>query len=159
MRSKLTGVCVWLLAVGASGAAAAEKAPGTPTFTKDVAPILYENCVACHRPNHLAPMPLITYQDARPWARAVKSKVVAREMPPWGADSSVRAYKNDTSLSQDEIATIAAWVDGGAPEATPPTCRLCPSLPKAGQSVSPISSSPWPSHFWCRPMARSRIRM
>ena len=87
-----------------------------PTFTKDVAPILYKNCVACHRPNHLAPMSLITYDDTRPWARAVKAKVVAREMPPWGADSSVRTYKNDPSLSQAEIEVIVAWVDGGAPK-------------------------------------------
>ena len=72
--------------------------------------------MVCHRPNHLAPMSLITYADARPWARAVKTKVLAREMPPWGADSSVRAYKNDASLTQTEIDTIAAWVDGGAPE-------------------------------------------
>jgi len=104
-----------LLVLGVGGLASAEAA-GTPTFAKDIAPILYENCVACHRPNHLAPMSLITYADARPWARAVKTKVLAREMPPWGADSSVRAYKNDASLTQTEIDTIAAWVDGGAPE-------------------------------------------
>ena len=94
----------------------AEGAEGVPTFAKDVAPILYENCVSCHRPNHLAPMSLLTYNDTRPWARAVKSKVLAREMPPWGADSSIRAYKNDASLTQTEIDTIAAWVDGGAVE-------------------------------------------
>ena len=104
-----------MLVWGVGGLASAEAA-GTPTFAKDIAPILYENCVACHRPNHLAPMSLITYADARPWARAVKTKVLAREMPPWGADSSVRAYKNDASLTQTEIDTIAAWVDGGAPE-------------------------------------------
>ena len=104
-----------MLVLGVGGLASAEAA-GTPTFAKDIAPILYENCVACHRPNHLAPMSLITYADARPWARAVKTKVLAREMPPWGADSSVRAYKNDASLTQTEIDTIAAWVDGGAPE-------------------------------------------
>jgi hypothetical protein len=96
-------------------AVGAEAAEGVPTFSADVAPILYESCVACHRPNHLAPMSLITYDDVRPWARAVKSKVVSREMPPWGADSSVRAYKNDVSLSEDEIDLIATWVDGGAP--------------------------------------------
>ena len=101
-----------LLLVGASGASATEE---TPTFAKDVAPILYENCVSCHRPNHLAPMSLISYDDTRPWARAVKSKVEAREMPPWGADTSVRAYKNDSSLTDEEIATIVAWADGGAP--------------------------------------------
>ncbi len=108
------GVCVAALLLG-TVAAGAEAAEGVPTFTADVAPILYENCVACHRPNHLAPMSLISYDDVRPWARAVKSKVVSREMPPWGADSSVRAYRNDASLSQDEVDLIAAWVDGGAP--------------------------------------------
>ena len=108
------GLCAAALLLG-TVATGAEAAEGVPTFSGDVAPILYESCVACHRPNHLAPMSLITYDDVRPWARAVKSKVVSREMPPWGADSSVRAYKNDVSLSQDEIDLIAAWVDGGAP--------------------------------------------
>ena len=108
------GVCTAALLLG-TVATGAEAAEGVPTFSADVAPILYESCVACHRPNHLAPMSLITYDDVRPWARAVKSKVVSREMPPWGADSSVRAYRNDASLSQDEIDLIAAWVDGGAP--------------------------------------------
>jgi len=116
VSTTLIGAGAALLVVGVGGIASAEAAEGTPTFAKDVAPILYENCVACHRPNHLAPMSLITYADARPWARAVKTKVVAREMPPWGADSSVRAYTNDVSLTQVEIDTIAAWVDGGAPE-------------------------------------------
>ena len=108
------GLCTAALLLG-TVATGAEAAEGAPTFAADVAPILYESCVACHRPNHLAPMSLITYDDVRPWARAVKSKVVSREMPPWGADSSVRAYKNDVSLSEDEIDVIAAWVDGGAP--------------------------------------------
>ncbi len=108
------GVCTAALLLG-TVAAGAEAAEGAPTFSADVAPILYESCVACHRPNHLAPMSLITYDDVRPWARAVKAKVVSREMPPWGADSSIRAYKNDASLSEDEIGVIAAWVDGGAP--------------------------------------------
>ncbi len=111
----LAGLGVIALVLGHAGAAGAAAEEVTPTFAKDVAPILYDNCVACHRPNHLAPMSLITYDDARPWARAVKSKVLAREMPPWGADSSIRAYKNDASLTQSEIDTIAAWVDGGAP--------------------------------------------
>ena len=116
VSTTLSGACAALLVVSVAGVASAGAAEGTPTFAKDIAPILYENCVACHRPNHLAPMSLITYADARPWARAVKTKVLTREMPPWGADSSVRAYKNDASLTQTELDTIAAWVDGGAPE-------------------------------------------
>jgi mono/diheme cytochrome c family protein len=116
VSTTLMGACAALLVLGTAGIANAEAAEGGPTFAKDVAPIFYDNCVACHRPNHLAPMSLMTYDDARPWARAVKSKVLAKEMPPWGADSSVRAYTNDSSLTQAEIDTIAAWVDGGSPK-------------------------------------------
>ncbi len=68
---------------------AAPRRCGPPTFTKDVAPILFKNCVECHRPTAMAPMSLMTYEDARPWARAIKQKVVARQMPPWGADPTV----------------------------------------------------------------------
>jgi hypothetical protein len=91
-------------------------AAGAPTFSKDVAPILYKNCVECHRPMAMAPMSLLAYDDARPWARAIKLKVQSRQMPPWGADPTVGKYSNDVSLKQAEIDTIAAWVDGGAPE-------------------------------------------
>ena len=104
-----------MLAPGAAERAVAGAVEATPTFTRDVAPILFDNCVSCHRPNHLAPMSLMTYDDVRPWARAVKSKVATREMPPWGAAPGLRTYKNDPSLSEADIATIAAWVDGGAP--------------------------------------------
>jgi hypothetical protein len=102
------------LALGVVAPSLAAAAP--PTFSKDVAPILYKSCVECHRPSAIAPMSLITYDDARPWARAVKQKVVAREMPPWGADPHVGTFANDPSLTDEQIATIAAWVDGGAPE-------------------------------------------
>jgi len=96
--------------------AAPALAGGTPTFSKDVAPILYKNCVECHRPAAMAPMSLVTYEDARPWARAIRQKVVTRQMPPWGADPAIGTFSNDVSLRQAEIDTIAAWVDGGAPE-------------------------------------------
>jgi hypothetical protein len=102
------------LALGVVAPSLAAAAP--PTFSKDVAPILYKSCVECHRPSAIAPMSLITYDDARPWARAVKQKVVAREMPPWGADPHIGKFANDPSLTDEQIATIAAWVDGGAPE-------------------------------------------
>src|SRR5262245_17875170 len=102
-----------ILIVSAAPAAAA-----TPTFAKDVAPILYRRCVECHRANAMAPMSLMTYEDARPWARAIKQKVVAREMPPWGADPAIGVFSNDMSLKAGEIDTIAAWVDGGAPLGT-----------------------------------------
>ena len=91
------------------------------TFTKDVAPILQQHCQVCHRPDTFAPMSLLTYEDARPWAKSIRQKVVAREMPPWYIDKNVgvRHFKNDVSLSNSEIATIAKWVDSGAPKGNP----------------------------------------
>jgi hypothetical protein len=106
-----------LLAVlGTFAAAAVAHAADAPTFAKDVAPILYEKCATCHRTGEVAPMPLLTFDDVRPWARAIKAKVVAREMPPWGANpENSLPMRNDRSLSRKEIDTIAAWVDAGAP--------------------------------------------
>jgi hypothetical protein len=91
-------------------------AQGQVTFTKDVAPILQEKCQSCHRPDTFAPMSLLTYEEARPWAKSIKQKVVAREMPPWYIDKTVgvRHFKNDVSLTDQEIATIVKWADGGA---------------------------------------------
>jgi hypothetical protein len=93
-------------------------AAAPPTFSKDVAPIVFAKCAECHRPTGMAPMSLLTYEDARPWARAVKQKVTSREMPPWGADPAVGKFQNDPSLSAKELETITAWVDAGAPEGT-----------------------------------------
>jgi hypothetical protein len=92
-----------------------------PTFAQDVAPILQEKCQQCHQPNSIAPMSLITYQDVRPWARAIKERVATRQMPPWHIDPSVgvQEFKNDMSLSQSQIDTIVAWVDAGAPLGNP----------------------------------------
>ncbi len=85
------------------------------TYTKDVAPILYKACVECHRPSMFAPMSLLTYEETRPWARAIRSRVIKREMPPWTAEGPHGVFKNDPRLTDEEIATIARWVDAGAP--------------------------------------------
>src|SRR5436190_18781653 len=106
----------FLIAVTMSAVAAPAFAAGAPTFSKDVAPILFKSCVECHRPTAMAPMSLLSYEDARPWARASKQKVAARQMPPRGADPAAARYSNDVSLKQAEIDTIAAWVDGGSLE-------------------------------------------
>jgi hypothetical protein len=92
-----------------------------PTYSKDVAPIFQKSCQSCHHAGTAAPMSLITYQDVRPWAKSIKARVQAREMPPWHLDKSVgiREYKNDISLSDDAIDTIARWVDGGALQGDP----------------------------------------
>ena len=88
-----------------------------PTFAKDVAPIVFEKCVTCHRPGEVAPMTLLSYEDVRPWAKVIKTKVMGREMPPWGADPEHSLkMRNDRSLSKQQIDTIVAWVDGGAPK-------------------------------------------
>src|SRR5881394_4633322 len=105
-------VAVSVLCAGLSGVARAADTP--VTFTKDVAPILYKSCVECHRPTMFAPMSLLTFDDARPYARSIKQRVVSRVMPPWGADSPHGLFKNDPRLSEKEIETIVAWVDGGA---------------------------------------------
>ncbi len=88
----------------------------TPTFAKDVAPIFYAKCVECHRPTMFAPMSLVKFDDARPWAKSIRNRVAARTMPPWGADPDHGVFKNDPRLSDKEISTILAWVDGGAPK-------------------------------------------
>jgi hypothetical protein len=98
---------------------AANQAP--VTFTKDVAPIVQRSCQTCHRPGAVAPMSLLTYEDVRPWARSIKTKVTNREMPPWHIDRNIgiTKFKNDPSLTEQEIATIAKWVDAGAPRGNP----------------------------------------
>jgi hypothetical protein len=83
-----------------------------PTFSENVAPILYRHCAKCHRPGDIAPMPLLTYKDVRPWAAAIREAVVSRKMPPWLADPSVGVWSNDPRLSDSEIQTIKAWVEG-----------------------------------------------
>src|SRR6476661_2204421 len=104
-------------AIASLQAAAPAPAAGVPTFTKDVAPIVFNNCASCHRAGEVAPMTLTSYEDVRPWAKVIKSKVVSREMPPWGADPAHSLkMRNDRSLSQAQIDTIVAWVDGGAPK-------------------------------------------
>ena len=116
-----------VLAVGAiAGTAVANEnaAAAVPTFNGDVGRILYENCASCHREGQVAPMSLTSYQEARPWARAIKTKVVSREMPPWFADPRFGKFKDVTALSQEDVDTVAAWADGGAPQGDGPAPEL-----------------------------------
>jgi mono/diheme cytochrome c family protein len=112
-----------------SPVAGASGTPKTVTFAKDVAPILYEHCAECHRPNDMAPMSLLTYKAARPWARSIKEKVVARQMPPWHADPHYGQFANDRRLNQQQIDTIVAWVDQGAKEGNPKDLPAAPAFP------------------------------
>src|SRR5205085_1432544 len=96
---------------GTSMAVWGAQIPEGPTFNRQVAPILFANCVSCHRPGDVAPMSLLSYQDARPWARAIKTKVAAREMPPWPADPPYGRFRNEHTLTDAQIDTLVAWVD------------------------------------------------
>ena len=110
------GTLAVLATVQASGPAAAP-AGSVPTFAKDVAPIVFNNCASCHRQGEVAPMTFTSYEEVRPWAKVIREKVRTREMPPWGADPAHSLkMRNDRSLSQAQIDTIVAWVDGGAPK-------------------------------------------
>jgi hypothetical protein len=115
--------CAWTLI--AIAAATSSYAQSPPTFNQQVSRILHDKCVSCHRPGEVAPMPLVAYDDVRPWVRAIRMRVAAREMPPWFADSRFgRAFVNDPRLTDAEITTIVEWIDAGAPrgpgEAPPP---------------------------------------
>src|SRR5580704_4257559 len=99
----------------------AELANRTITFTRDIAPIFQEKCQNCHRKGEMAPMSLVTYEESRPWAKAIKERVVTRQMPPWHLDKTVgiKDFQNDISLSDGQMAMIARWVDSGAPQGDP----------------------------------------
>src|SRR4051794_17358739 len=107
--------------------APAAKAGGVPTFTKDVAPIFYKNCTNCHRPGEIAPMSLLTYKDARPWAKSIATQVGKATMPPWHADPAFGEFVNDRRLSDAERDTIVKWASNGAPEGDPKELPATPT--------------------------------
>src|SRR4029079_3683648 len=113
-----TGFITFGAAMAVSAQALAADAPKQVTFSKDIAPIFQAKCQTCHQPNSIAPMSLITFKDARPWARSIKKRVATRQMPPGdiASSSGVQRFKNDMSLTSEQIDTIVRWVDAGAPE-------------------------------------------
>jgi mono/diheme cytochrome c family protein len=117
-----TVLCATFALLAALEAAAEQDSPGTadaPTYSKDVAPILFSHCTQCHRPGELAPMSLLTYKDARPWAKAIHNAVLTGVMPPWHADPAYSEFANARRLTDAEKTTIARWVVAGAPEGNP----------------------------------------
>ena len=125
MRSRL-----WRSPASRACPAAADTAP---TFSRDVAPILQRSCQHCHQPAGIAPMSLLTWRDARPWARSIRDRVERRLMPPWHLDTTVgvQDYKNDISLTEDEIDTVVRWVDAGAPQGDPADLPAPLEFPRA----------------------------
>jgi hypothetical protein len=124
--------CGVFLAVGQEG----PSFPKEVTYNRDVAPILYKNCVMCHRANDIAPMSLMTYKETLPWARAIRLAVVQRKMPPWHADPKVGDFINDPRLTEQEIATIDTWVRTGAREGDAKDLPPAPVFP-AGWHIKP----------------------
>ena len=123
-------------AAGRPGAPARAKA-AVPTFTKDVAPILFKNCTQCHRPGEIAPMSLLTYEDARPYAQAMKDEIGEGHMPPWHADAPAGTFENERRLTDAEKKTIFDWVDGGAPKGSDKDLPKVPVYPDGWQMGKP----------------------
>ena len=120
-RGWQAGLLAFGTALVIAAPAIAADAPKQVTFSKDVAPILQAKCQDCHQPNSIAPMSLIKFDEVRPWARAIRERVSTRQMPPWHIDKSVgvQKFKNDMSLSDEQIDTIVRWIDAGAPQGDP----------------------------------------
>ena len=117
---------IFLLAGVLAAVAQAEAEP--VTYTRDVAPIFFKNCVTCHRPGEVAPMSLITYQEARPWAKSIAKAVRDKDMPPWSGESENHTWQNDISLTEAEIDTILTWVDQGAKQGNPKDLPAAPEF-------------------------------
>ena len=140
LNSLIAGLTLSLALVAIGHAQAPNRAatdPGAPTFTRDVAPIMFTKCASCHRPGEVAPMALLSFADARPWASAIKQKVSTRAMPPWHADPAHGTFRNDLRLSDREIDTIVKWVDGGAREGDPSALPALPKFPEGWQIGKP----------------------
>jgi hypothetical protein len=116
----LTGLFTAAACLSVAGIANAQPAArSVPTFSKDVAPIFFANCTGCHRPGEGAPMSLMTYKDARPWARSIATRVRGGVMPPWHADPSIGHFSNERRLTEEQKTTVVRWAEGGAPEGNP----------------------------------------
>ena len=133
-------VCAGSMAVVSSeGQYASRRTPdrNVPTFSKDVAPIIFKNCAGCHRPGEIAPMSLLSYEDARPWAKAIRDEVGDRHMPPWHTDAPQGTFHNERILSDTDRQTLIAWANGGAPKGDPKDLPPTPSFPDGWSAGTP----------------------
>jgi hypothetical protein len=119
------------------GTMAVAATAGAPTFTKDVAPILNKNCASCHRAGEIAPMSLLTYEQARPWAKSMREKVARGQMPPWHSDQPHGTFSNDRRMTEAEKNTIIAWADAGAPEGNPKDLPPAPKFSEGWEIGTP----------------------
>jgi hypothetical protein len=166
LQRNLPVFCVVVIFAGI--AAGADSGSKTVTFAKDIAPIFQDKCEGCHRVGSMAPMSLVTYQETRPWVKAIRERVITRNMPPWHLDKTVgiQHFANDRSLSEEQISTIVRWADAGAPLGDPkdlPAPKQWPSddgwqlAKQFGPPDFVVKSEPYtmPSHgqdVWFKPL-------
>jgi hypothetical protein len=135
------------LVLGIFTVSAVAAGPRQITFNRDVLPILQQHCQSCHRPGQAAPMSLVTYQDARPWAKAIRNAVASRKMPPWFADPRYGHFSNDPSLAKTDIDTIIKWANGGALEGDPQDLSRPIQWPEHGWQIQPDVVVSLPPHL------------
>ena len=128
-----------------------------PTFSKDVAPILYKNCASCHRPGEIGPMSLLSYEEARPYAKSIATKVVAGTMPPWHADAPAGTFLNDRRLSDAEKTTLVRWAESGAPRGDTKDLPPVPTFSAGWEIGKPDVVLSMTTPFASRRRARSTI--
>ena len=176
MRSATLGatvVAAVVLLLFSPTSVVAQDADTTPTFAKDIAPIFQKSCQSCHRPNSVAPMSFLTYQEVRPWARSIKNRVVLGEMPPYRYDRHVgiQDLKDDLRLSESEIDTIVRWVDEGVPVGDPADLPPALSFPDLNEwayeddfgppdlviKTKPYTIAAEGSDVWWRPIVPSGL--
>jgi hypothetical protein len=109
------------------------------TWNEQISRIFYHRCISCHREGGQGPMPLTTYEQVRPWAKAIKYAILGRRMPPWDAVKGYGAFRNDLSLSQDDIAKISSWVEGGAPEGSAVFLPPAPDAESFAEPADPVA--------------------
>src|SRR5262245_43848179 len=136
LAPSLASVGLALLAVGAVAGDASVPA-ATPTFSKDVAPILNDRCVACHRAGEIGPMALTSYKEVRPYAKAIRDQVADGKMPPWHADPHYGKFANDRRLSEAEVRTVLQWINAGSPEGDPKDLPPPPKFTEGWQVGKP----------------------
>jgi hypothetical protein len=128
MRWALISISV--LSAGGFALEAGQSAPANPTYTKDVAPILFKNCTSCHRPGEIAPMSLLTYEDVRPHAKDIRDEVSEGHMPPWHADAPKGTFLNERGLTDAEKKVLIAWANTGATRGDPKDLPPAPVYPE-----------------------------
>ena len=142
----LASACCFAISLVGSNTASGD-AKTSLTFTKDIAPILYKNCIGCHRPGEIAPMSLMTYKEVRPWAKAIREKVATREMPPWHLDSQYGKWENDRRMTQKEVDAVVTWIDGGVVEGNAKDLPAPPRFASGWQIGEPDIVFQMPAEF------------